>query len=120
MEKYSLVRDREPGSTTNTGYDSHPPTTAAMKRDPGAPVNDTGWFSRMKQRHPFLGKKRGKALIILILLLPLLGLLGLLALRNRGASGLGDASGSAGTEGAISDDTYFYGQSEPVYPSREL
>ncbi|KAK6082832.1 cel3e secreted beta-glucosidase [Seiridium cupressi] len=119
MEKYRLVRDREPNSTTNPGgFTSHPPTSRAMERSPGAPVNDTGWFSRLKRRFPILSKKRGKALLIFVLCLPLLGLLGLLALRNSGSAGAaGSNGGSSGTEGAVTDDTYFYGQSAPVYPS---
>jgi beta-glucosidase len=71
----------------------------------------------MKARHPFLAKKRGKALIVFILCLPLLGLLGLLALRHSDGQHGGGAAGG-GTTNAITDDTYFYGQSEPVYPSR--
>jgi len=51
------------------------------------------------------------------MLLALLSLLGLLALRNRGG---GSSGGSvAVAQDIITDDTYFYGQSPPVYPSRE-
>ncbi|KAI1332803.1 beta-glucosidase M [Xylariaceae sp. FL0255] len=67
----------------------------------------------LKQRFPILRKKRGKALIAIIAILPLFGLLGLLALQNRGSVYAGD--GEQG--GVIQDDTYFYGQSEPVYPT---
>lgn len=121
MEKYSLVRGREPGDTTDTDYNSSHPTNAAMARNPSASVSDTGWFSRMKQRHPFLGGKRGKVLIIFILCLPLLSLLGLLALRKGGGNGSGGANGGSGsTDGVITDDLHFYGQSEPVYPSPSM
>jgi beta-glucosidase len=105
--------------TDTRGFDSHQLSTGAMKRDPGGTVNDTGWISRMQQRFPILGKKRGKALALLILCLPLLGLLGLLALRNGGGNGTpSGGTGSGNTSGPLTDDTYFYGQSEPVYPSR--
>ncbi|KAH8195297.1 hypothetical protein TruAng_010546 [Truncatella angustata] len=92
-----------------------------MKRNPDATHQHTGWFAGLKQRHPFLTKKRGKALIVLLCLLPLLGLLGLLALRNRGGNGAnGTGGGSGSPQGAITDDTFFYGQSEPVYPSPSM
>lgn len=70
----------------------------------------------MQQRFPILQRKRGVALVIAIMVLPLFGLLGLLALRNRGGNG-SDSAGGAGSSGLVTDDTYFYGQSEPVYPS---
>ncbi|KAI3326150.1 glycoside hydrolase family 3 protein [Xylariaceae sp. AK1471] len=54
---------------------------------------------------------------MVLAILPLFGLLGLLALRNRHGSA-SDGNGAGGTGGDfITDDTYFYGQSEPVYPS---
>ncbi|RYP28561.1 hypothetical protein DL767_007167 [Monosporascus sp. MG133] len=76
---------------------------------------DTGWFGRLKRRFPILQKKRGKALLVALLVLPLFGLLGLLALPNRG--GDDGVAGEANAQDLITDDTYFYGQSEPVYPS---
>lgn len=86
---------------------------------PSAPP-DVGWFGRLQQRFPTLQKKRGKALLIAVLCLPLLGLLGLLALRNRGGgAGDGGATPGASAGDVITDDTSFYGYSEPVYPSRE-
>ena len=73
----------------------------------------------LKKRFPILQKKRGKALVVGLAILPLFGLLGPLALRNRhDGSGSGGASGTEGD--LITDDTFFYGQSEPVYPSRKL
>ncbi|KAH8156739.1 hypothetical protein CIB48_g11508 [Xylaria polymorpha] len=71
----------------------------------------------LKQRFPILQKKRGKALIAALLILPLLGLLGLLALRNRhgSTSTVGNGGGSQGD--IVTSDNYFYGQSEPIYPS---
>ncbi|KAK5629163.1 hypothetical protein RRF57_004878 [Xylaria bambusicola] len=72
----------------------------------------------LKRRFPILQKKRGKALVVFLAILPLFGLLGLLALRNHhGGSGNDGASGSEGDH--ITDDTFFYGQSDPVYPSRK-
>ncbi|KAH9906814.1 glycoside hydrolase family 3 protein [Xylariomycetidae sp. FL2044] len=84
---------------------------------PHAPPDRSTWWARLKQRFPILNKKRGKALLILIMILPLFALLGLLALRN--GDGGGGGADAAGTNGGdfITDDTYFYGQSEPVYPS---
>lgn len=123
MEKYRLVQAREPGpnnrTTENSTPGSHQHTMDAVKSGPGAPVHDTGWFAGMKRRFPILQRKRGKALLVCILLLPLLALLGLLALRNRSGGGGGSGGQGGTTEGAITDDTHFYGQSEPVYPSRE-
>ncbi|KAI1459175.1 glycoside hydrolase family 3 protein [Annulohypoxylon moriforme] len=80
------------------------------------PPQQLSWWNRMQQRFPILRKKRGVALVIGIMILPLFGLLGLLALRNRGVSG-SESAGGAGSSDLITDDTYFYGQSEPVYPS---
>ncbi|KAI0016551.1 glycoside hydrolase family 3 protein [Xylariomycetidae sp. FL0641] len=74
------------------------------------------WLGRLKQRFPILNKKRGKLLVAALLILPLLALLALLVLRNRGGDGSGSSSGS-GSNALITDDTHFYGQSEPVYPS---
>ncbi|GAW19816.1 hypothetical protein ANO14919_093070 [Xylariales sp. No.14919] len=76
----------------------------------------------LKGRFPILQKKRGVALVATLAILPLFGLLGLLALRNRhGSSADGSSSSGGGTGGgggvAITDDAFFYGQSEPVYPS---
>ncbi|KAI0864338.1 beta-glucosidase M [Xylaria cubensis] len=72
----------------------------------------------LKQRFPILQKKRGKALVAALIIIPLLGLLGLLALRNRhgGTPASGNGEGGQGGD-VVMDDTYFYGLSEPVYPS---
>ncbi|KAI0454362.1 beta-glucosidase M [Xylaria acuta] len=71
----------------------------------------------LKQRFPILQKKRGKALLAALLILPLFGLLGLLALRNRHGGTPTSDNGEGGQGDVVMDDTYFYGQSEPVYPS---
>ncbi|KAK6196671.1 hypothetical protein LQW54_011322 [Pestalotiopsis sp. IQ-011] len=120
MEKERFIPngERNPSSTTDSGgYGSHQASTRAVQPSHAAPLNDTGWWSRMKRRHPFLARKRGKALVIFILCLPLLGLLGLLALRHSGSQGGGSSGAGGGPSDAITDDTHFYGQSEPVYPS---
>ena len=78
---------------------------------------NVGWFEKKKQRFPILQKKRGKVLLIALLCTPLLALLGLLALRNRHGGATYDVG--ADSEGVIREDTNFYGQSEPVYPSRK-
>ncbi|KAI0471265.1 beta-glucosidase M [Xylaria cf. heliscus] len=69
----------------------------------------------LKQRFPILQKKRSRALIAGLLILPLFSLLGLLALRNR-RHGTSNSEGE-GQGNVITGDTYFYGHSEPVYPS---
>ncbi|KAI0406452.1 beta-glucosidase M [Xylaria palmicola] len=68
----------------------------------------------LKQHFPILRKKRGVALVATLAILPLFGLLGLLALRNRHSDGGG---GQSGDDDVIANDAFFYGQSEPVYPS---
>ncbi|KAJ3570985.1 hypothetical protein NPX13_g5542 [Xylaria arbuscula] len=83
------------------------------------PVPKAPGATGLKRRFPILQKKRGKALVVGLAILPLFGLLGLLALRNRhDGSGNGGASGTEGD--LITDDTFFYGQSEPVYPSPSM
>ncbi|KAI0205827.1 beta-glucosidase M [Astrocystis sublimbata] len=71
----------------------------------------------LKQRFPILQKKRGKALVALLATLPLLGLLGLLALRNRHGGTSSSGAGEGNQDNVIKDDSHFFGQSEPVYPS---
>ncbi len=89
-----------------------------LKTSPTSVPPALGWFGRLKRRFPILAKKRGKAILVAILCLPLLALLGLLALRNGGGGPGGGDAGASTTE-VIMDDTAFYGDSEPVYPSRE-
>ncbi|KAI1442897.1 glycoside hydrolase family 3 protein [Annulohypoxylon stygium] len=93
----------------------HPQISQGQAFLPQQPQQLSRW-ARMQQRFPILQRKRGVALVIAIMVLPLFGLLGLLALRNRGGNG-SDSAGGAGSSGLVTDDTYFYGQSEPVYPS---
>ncbi|KAI1438507.1 beta-glucosidase M [Xylaria sp. CBS 124048] len=76
----------------------------------------TSQHLKLKDRFPILRKKRGKVLIAALVILPFFGLLGLLALRNRhGSGGAGAAQDSEGD--VITNDSFFYGQSEPVYPA---
>ncbi|KAI1154432.1 beta-glucosidase M [Nemania diffusa] len=71
----------------------------------------------LRKRFPLLQRKRGVALVLALVAIPLLGLLGLLALRNRHGSASSD-NGAQGMQGdVVTNDTFFYGQSEPVYPS---
>ncbi|KAI1501946.1 glycoside hydrolase family 3 protein [Biscogniauxia marginata] len=89
---------------------------AELKQGVPVPPARSTWFGRLKQRFPILNKKRGVALVVALMILPLFGLLGLLALRNRGGGGAA-AAGAGASGDLITDDTFFYGQSEPVYPS---
>jgi hypothetical protein len=108
MERDSLVGIDRSQAT------KHAPSTEVKGSSATSVNSSNGWFARFRSRYPFFKKKRGIALLAFLAGLPLLGLLGLLALRRGGVSGdLGQ-----GQSGAISSDTYFYGQSEPVYPSR--
>ncbi len=86
------------------------------KAPPSVPAPRAGG---LKRRFPFLQKKRGVALVVALAILPLFGLLGLLALRNRHSSSPTGSNTPGSGNGIITDDTFFYGQSEPVYPSRK-
>lgn len=82
-------------------------------------------WARITDHLPFLRTKRGIAVTVgAILVIVGGGLAGLAALRNRSGDrdgrGGGSATGGVGRNpNAITDDTYFYGLSPPVYPSRE-
>ncbi|KAI1085049.1 glycoside hydrolase family 3 protein [Whalleya microplaca] len=84
------------------------------------PPGQSTWWAGLKQKFPILNKKRGVALVVALMILPLFGLLGLLALRNRGGGNSGGTASGANGQELITDDTYFYGQSEPVYPSPQM
>lgn len=108
------------------GQESPPLAAMADGAKPSPPPPRPGWWARLKQRWPFLGTKKGIAAIVLIVSLILLsGLAGLAALKhgNGGAAG-SEGGGSGGGNGqpafVVTSDTYFYGLSEPVYPSRRL
>ncbi|KAI5860125.1 glycoside hydrolase family 3 protein [Durotheca rogersii] len=88
---------------------------AKQSQHVAAPESST-CLGGLRQRFPILDTKRGGALVIGLSILPLLCLLGLLALRNRGGATTEAGPAGNGPE-LITDDTFFYGQSEPVYPS---
>lgn len=106
------------GATTTTTTMTE---SAARQQHGGA----SGLWARVTDHLPFLRTKRGLAVTVgAILVIVGGGLAGLAALRNRNGSQNGRSGGSAtGGVGrnpnAITDDSYFYGQSPPVYPSRE-
>ncbi|KAK7952278.1 beta-glucosidase [Apiospora aurea] len=80
-----------------------------------------GCWSSLQEKFPILTKRPFQILLLLLCILPF-GLLGLLALRNRSHSDATCTSGdcSSGNKNAIKDDAYFYGQSQPYYPSPNL
>jgi len=72
-------------------------------------------------RFPFLHTRKGIIITVLVVLVIIGGgLAGLAALpkHRNGGQGGGDSGGGGGS-GQITDDSYFYGQSPAVYPSRE-
>jgi len=76
----------------------------------------------LTQRFPFLRTRRGIAIVVgMVLLIIGAGLAGLAAL-HRGGGGGGAAAATTGnsSDGVITNDTYFYGMSPPVYPSRKF
>lgn len=90
------------------------------------PVGQPGFWTRVTDRFPFLRRKRGIAIVAVATLVVIGGgLAGLAALHNRSSGGggvgsSGPGSGGSGSSNAIASDTHFYGDSPPVYPSREL
>jgi beta-glucosidase len=82
------------------------------------PHAKASFLSTLTTRFPILQKKRGVALVVGVPLVLLCGLAGLAALPGR-SSGESGGGGTADPEGVIEDDCQFYGQSPPVYPSRE-
>lgn len=82
-----------------------------------------GLWTRITNRFPFLQHKRGIAIVVIAVLLIIGGgLAGLAALPNRSGSsagGSGSGNGAGNNPNAIKTDTYFYGQSPAVEPSRK-
>lgn len=70
-----------------------------------------------RQRFPILKKRPCRVFLVTLGVLLLLGLLGLIALPHGHPASDRDAGGRQSD--IITDDTFFYGQSEPVYPSRK-
>ncbi|EEY14418.1 beta-glucosidase [Verticillium alfalfae VaMs.102] len=67
-------------------------------------------FERLRNRFPFLGTKRGIAVVVAVVLLIIGGGLAGLAALPRGNGGRGGSD----ADGLIKDDAYFYGQSPAV------
>jgi hypothetical protein len=106
--------DANPASKPLVGDD----TATTVTTTPSAyAAGRSSWQSKLTQRFPFLRKKRGIAIVVLVILIIIGGgLAGLAALPKHS----GSWSGADGDDGdVIMDDAYFYGQSPPVYPSRE-
>ncbi|KAI6383112.1 hypothetical protein MCOR25_000300 [Pyricularia grisea] len=74
--------------------------------------------SSIVERFPFLGTRKGAAALAAVVFLVVGGgLAGLAALpKNSGSS----PKGKLRAADVITEDTYFYGQSPPVYPSPEM
>lgn len=107
----------QPVTTAGNGKQGAVATSNSAGAGAGAGASKSGLLNRL----PFLRTKRGIAVtVIAILVIIGGGLAGLAALRNRNGNGGSGNSQSGGTSNAITSDTHFYGQSPPVYPSREL
>lgn len=107
---------------TNGNMKEAATTMATTRAAPAAGGSSPGLWTKITNALPFLKTKRGIAVaVIAILVIIGGGLAGLAALRNRSnkTSGSGDTSGGGTNANAITNDVYFYGQSPPVYPSRE-
>ncbi|KAK6865022.1 glycoside hydrolase family 3 protein [Apiospora arundinis] len=91
-----------------------------VQNQPGPPgtAPRQGCWTSLKERFPILAKRPFQVFLVVLCILPF-GLLGLLALRKHGNNNATCTSGncSGGNANAIKDDTYFYGQSQPYYPS---
>lgn len=92
---------------------------------PPGPAPDPSKSPPTAHRFPFLHTRKGIIVTVVVVLVIIGGgLAGLAALpkhRNEGGgsggSG-GSGGGGSGGSGQITDDSYFYGQSPGVYPSR--
>lgn len=86
------------------------------------PAGRPSLWTRITDRFPFLRRKRGIAIVAIATLVIIGGgLAGLAALHNRSGTSGGSSStgsGGGGSSNAIKSDTYFYGDSPAVYPSR--
>lgn len=97
-------------------------TTVAVST---AHTGKSGLWTRITNRLPFLKTKRGISVAIVAVLIIIGGGLAGLGVLHRSSDKSFSTSGDGGSNGgtnsnAITSDTYFYGQSPPVYPSRKL
>jgi beta-glucosidase len=93
--------------------DAPPPA----KPEPAAAAASSSSGSWVSRHLPFLKTKRGVVITVIVVLVIIGGgLAGLAALPKKNGDGANGSSGLAAD--AITSDTYFYGQSPPVYPSR--
>lgn len=106
----------------STEYKPVAATTTASASAAAAPAK-AGLWTRFTDKVPFLKTKKGLVItIIAILVIIGGGLAGLAALPNRSGNGSDEPTGSGGgasSQNAIASDSFFFGQSPPVYPSRE-
>lgn len=79
------------------------------------------FLTRLRNRYPFLKTRKGIITVCIAVTLVLLcGLAGLAALRRGGGAGADGSDGGPGSAFVVHEDTFFYGQSEPVYPSPNM
>ncbi|KAK5654888.1 hypothetical protein OQA88_6926 [Cercophora sp. LCS_1] len=89
------------------------PSTAFLSKPPHSEPKPS-W---LKRHLPFFKTKKGIIITILVVLLIIgLGLIGLVALPKH----QGPHKGSGIPSDAITDDAFFYGKSEAVYPSPQI
>ncbi len=88
---------------------------------PPGPAPDPSKSPPKAHRFPFLHTKKGIVITAVVILIIIGGgLAGLAALpKHRDSEQSGGGSGGGGSSGQITSDSYFYGQSPAVYPSRE-
>jgi hypothetical protein len=92
-----------------------PQAGSQVDKSPSGKAPNRSLFLRLSGRFPILRKKRGIAIVVAVPLILLSGLAGLAALPGSSSGG----HEHDGNDKAIQDDVDFYGQSPPVYPSRE-
>lgn len=106
-----------------SSYKSVPLSPNRHGQPPG-PALDPSKPPPKAHRFPFLHTKKGIIITVAVVLIIIGGgLAGLAALpkhHNGKQGGGGSGGGGGGGGGHITDDSYFYGQSEAVYPSPEI
>lgn len=82
-----------------------------------------GLWTRITDKVPFLKTKKGLAITIIAIVViiggGLAGLAGLPKPNDKLSRSVGPGEDGSSMQNAISSDSYFFGQSPPVYPSRE-